>query len=68
MVRRGGRVCLAGFLGGLDPIPDFNPLPQMASGNFFGSFAFGAPEFPLSNVPLQEVIKMAASGELNAKP
>ncbi|KAF4763709.1 hypothetical protein N7455_011012 [Penicillium solitum] len=25
MVRRGGRVCLAGFLGGLAPIPDFNP-------------------------------------------
>ena len=24
---RGGRSCLAGWLGGLDPIPDFNPLP-----------------------------------------
>jgi|SRR5580700_10349942 NADPH2:quinone reductase len=32
MPRRGGRSCLAGFLGGLDPIPDFNPLLQMASG------------------------------------
>lgn len=55
MARRGGRVCLAGFLGGLAPILDFNPLLQMASGvhfSFFGSFVFGTPEFPLSDVPL----------------
>ena len=48
--------CLAGWLGGLDPIPDFNPLLQMASGvylTFFGSFVFGTPGFPLSDVPLQ---------------
>jgi NADPH:quinone reductase len=32
MLRRGGRACLAGWLGGLDPIHDFNPLLQMASG------------------------------------
>jgi NADPH:quinone reductase-like Zn-dependent oxidoreductase len=71
MVHRGGRVCLAGFLGGLAPIPDFNPLLQMASGvhfSFFGSFAFGTPEFPLSDVPLQEVVKMVADGKVNAKP
>jgi Zn-dependent alcohol dehydrogenases len=30
MVHRGGSVCLAGFLGGLDPVPDFSPLLQMA--------------------------------------
>jgi D-arabinose 1-dehydrogenase-like Zn-dependent alcohol dehydrogenase len=45
----GGRSCLAGWLGGLDPIPDFNPLLQMASGvylTFFGSFVFGTPGFP----------------------
>src|SRR5262245_19973713 len=56
MLRRGGRSCLAGWLGGLDPIPDFNPLLQMASGvylTFFGSFVFGTPGFPLSDVPLQ---------------
>ncbi|KAJ5965241.1 hypothetical protein N7481_011955 [Penicillium waksmanii] len=44
---------------------------RMASGvhfSFFGSFAFGTPEFPLSDVPLQDVVKMAASEELNAKP
>src|SRR5580700_6593950 len=32
MLRRGGRACLAGWLGGLAPIKDFNPLLQMASG------------------------------------
>jgi NADPH:quinone reductase len=55
MLRRGGRACLAGFLGGLDPVPDFNPLLQMSSGvhfSFFGSFVFGKPGFPLSDVPL----------------
>jgi NADPH:quinone reductase-like Zn-dependent oxidoreductase len=52
MLRRGGYSCLAGWLGGLDPIPDFNPLLQMASGvylTFFGSFVFGTPGFPLSD-------------------
>jgi NADPH2:quinone reductase len=71
MVRRGGRVCLAGFLGGLAPIASFNPLPQMPSGvqwSFFGSFMFGAPEFPLSDVPLQEIVDRSADGSYKAKP
>ena len=49
MLRRGGTACLAGWLGGLDPIGDFNPLLRMASGvnwNFFGSFVFGNSGFP----------------------
>jgi NADPH:quinone reductase len=49
MLRRGGRSCLAGWLGGLDPIRDFNPLLQMASGvylTFFASFVFGTPGTP----------------------
>src|SRR2546422_3990435 len=65
MLRRGGRSCLAGWLGGLDPIPDFNPLLQMASGvylTFFGSFVFGTPGFPLSDVPLQQIAADAAAG------
>jgi len=54
MLRRDGRACLAGGLGGLAPIADFNPLLQMASGAyliFFGSFVFDIPGFPLSDVP-----------------
>ena len=71
MLRRGGRACLAGWLGGLDPITDFNPLLQMASGvylTFFGSFVFGTPGFPLSDVPLQTIAKEVAAGRLEAKP
>ncbi|HEV3345007.1 MAG TPA: zinc-binding dehydrogenase, partial [Pirellulales bacterium] len=71
MLRRGGRSCLAGWLGGLDPIPNFNPLLQMASGvylTFFGSFVFGTPGFPLSDVPLQQIARDAAAGRLDAKP
>src|ERR1700757_3432878 len=43
MLRRGGRMCLAGWLGGLDPVNDFNPLLQMPSGVYFnllGIFVF----------------------------
>jgi NADPH:quinone reductase-like Zn-dependent oxidoreductase len=71
MIRRGGRLCLAGFLGGLAPFPDFNPLLQMASGvhfSFFGSFVFGEPGFPLSSVPLQDIVEMVAAGEFDAAP
>jgi NADPH:quinone reductase len=71
MLRRGGRACLAGWLGGLDPIADFNPLLQMASGvylTFFGSFVFGTPEFPLSDVPLQSIAEKVAAGRYKAKP
>jgi len=71
MLRRGGSSCLAGWLGGLGPIPDFNPLLQMASGvylTFFGSFVFGTPGFPLSDVPLRQIAEDAAAGRLNVKP
>jgi NADPH:quinone reductase len=71
MLRRGGRACLAGWLGGLAPIKDFNPLLQMSSGvylTFFGSFVFGEPGFPLSDVPLQMIAEHVAAGRLKAKP
>jgi NADPH:quinone reductase-like Zn-dependent oxidoreductase len=71
MLRRGGRACLAGWLGGLAPIADFNPLLQMASGvslTFFGSFVFGTPGFPVSDVPLQDIARDVAAGRLQAKP
>ncbi|CEN62703.1 hypothetical protein ASPCAL09335 [Aspergillus calidoustus] len=71
MLRRGGKMCLAGFLGGLAPVQDFNPLLQMASGvhfSFFGSFVFGQPEFPLSDVPMDKIVKMVADGKFKAQP
>ncbi|WP_435009330.1 zinc-binding alcohol dehydrogenase family protein [Tundrisphaera lichenicola] len=71
ILRRGGRACLAGWLGGLAPIADFNPLLQMASGvylTFFGSFVFGTPGFPLSDVPLRKIAEDVEAGLLEAKP
>src|SRR5262249_53319519 len=71
MLRRGGRACLAGWLGGLAPLAAFNPLLQMASGvylTFFGSFVFGTPGFPLSDVPLQSIAHDVAAGRYKAKP
>jgi NADPH:quinone reductase len=71
MLRRGGRACLAGWLGGLEPIKNFNPLLQMASGvylTFFGSFVFGTPGFPLSDVPLQRIADDVLKGRYKAKP
>jgi hypothetical protein len=35
---------------------------------FFGSFVFGTPGFPLSDVPLQEIAAQVAAGRLRAKP
>jgi NADPH2:quinone reductase len=69
--RRGGRVCEAGFLGGLGPIKDFNPLLQMPSGvhfSFFGSFMFGTKEYPLSDIPFQKIVDRVADGAYKAKP
>jgi len=68
---RHGRICLAGWLGGLEPVQDFNPLLQMASGihfSLFGSFVFGTPEFPVSEIPLQEIVDRVAKGTYKAKP
>ena len=72
MARRGGRVCMAGFLGGADPIENFNPLVHMPSGrhlSFFASaFVYGTPEYPLSDIPFQTIIDRADSGSYRSKP
>ncbi|MFB7719964.1 zinc-binding dehydrogenase [Nocardia sp. NPDC056100] len=70
-VRPRGRVCQAGFLGGLGPVADFAPIADLPSGiqlSFFGSFNFGTPEYPLSAVPFTDFIAKAASGTYHAKP
>ncbi|APA89426.1 zinc-binding dehydrogenase (plasmid) [Paraburkholderia sprentiae WSM5005] len=70
MVRRHGRLCLAGFLGGSSPIRDFTPMAQLPSGvhfSFFGSFMFGTPAFPISEVPMQLIVDRVERGLYKAK-
>ena len=71
LVRRHGRLCQAGFLGGLSPIESFMPIMQMPSGvhfSFFGSFVFGTPGFPASEVPMQTIVERVENGTYKAKP
>jgi NADPH:quinone reductase len=69
MMRRNGRVCLGGFLGGLEPVNSLNPLIHVPSGvqlSVFGSFVLGADEF--SDIPLQLILDEVAAGAYKAKP
>lgn len=71
MLRRGGQVCLVGFLGGGGPLT-VEPVFQMPSGARLSVFASalvtGTPEFPLSEVPFQAFACRAARGVYKAKP
>lgn len=71
MLRRGGQVCLAGFLGGGGPLT-LEPVFQMPSGRRLSVFASavvtGTPEFPLSEIPFQDIVDRVASGIYRAKP
>jgi NADPH:quinone reductase len=72
IARPRGRVCQLGFLGGLEPVADFNPIADLPSGvqfSFYGSaFVLGTSAFPLSDIPLTEMIGKAESGRYQAKP
>jgi NADPH:quinone reductase-like Zn-dependent oxidoreductase len=71
-VRPTGGVCLVGFLGGLEPITDFDPLLDLPSGvrltTFASAFVLGDEYFPTTDVPLQEIVDKASSGVFQAKP
>jgi NADPH2:quinone reductase len=72
LARRGGRVCIAGFLGGGEPLADFDPMRDLPSGrhlSFFGSaFVFGTSEYPLTDVPFQRLVDWAEQSRLRAEP
>jgi NADPH:quinone reductase-like Zn-dependent oxidoreductase len=72
MTRRGGRVCVVGLLDHVDSIANFNPMFQMphvgVHFSCFVSWAFGTPECPLSDVPLQAIVDRIAGGAYKAKP
>jgi NADPH:quinone reductase len=66
-----GRVCQAGFLGGLGPVDQFLPIVDMPSGaqfSFFGSFEVGTAAYPLSAIPFQEIVSKVEAGAYKAKP
>ena len=70
-VRPTGRVCQAGFLGGLGPVADFLPAFDLPSGvqfSFFGSFEIGSPAYPISAIPFQQIVTKAETGVYQAKP
>src|SRR5215471_10817627 len=69
--RASGRVCQAGFLGGLGPVTDFLPIADMPSGvqfSCFGSFEIGTEAYPISAIPFQEIVAKAEAGVYQAKP
>jgi NADPH:quinone reductase len=72
IVRTRGRVCQLGFLGGLEPVADFNPLTDLPTGvqlSFYGSaFVLGTECFPLAEIPLAGMIAKAEAGRYQAKP
>jgi NADPH2:quinone reductase len=72
MARRHGRVCLVGLLDHAEPIASFNPLFQMPQvGVHFSclvSWAFGTPDYPVTDVPFQAIIDRVADGTYKAKP
>jgi NADPH:quinone reductase-like Zn-dependent oxidoreductase len=71
MLRRGGRACVVGFLGGGAPLT-LEPVFQIPSGVYLCVFASalvtGTPEFPLSEIPFQSIVDRVASGAYRAKP
>ena len=71
LTRPGGRMLQAGWLGGLAPVVDFNPMIEMEPGVHFSLFhskVLGSPDFPLSAIPLQNIVKKLEKGEWDAKP
>jgi NADPH2:quinone reductase len=70
-VRAKGRVCQAGFLGGLGPVEGFLPAFDLPSGvqfSFFGSFEVGTDAFALSAIPLQDIVGKVEAGAYRAAP
>jgi NADPH:quinone reductase-like Zn-dependent oxidoreductase len=73
MLRRGGRCCVVGFLGGGEPIAKFDPVFHMPPygvqlSSFASAFVYGTPVYPLSDIPFQTIVDRAAAGDYKAKP
>ena len=70
-LRRGGKACLVGFLGGGDPLT-LQPVFEMAGGRHLSVFAsakdLGSPDFPVSEIPFQAMAQKAAAGRYEVRP
>ena len=71
MLRRGGHVCLVGFLGGGGPVT-LEPVFQIPSGRQLSVFASalvtGTSEFPLAEIPFQKIVDRVAAGTYQGRP
>jgi NADPH:quinone reductase len=70
MARKGGRVCVAGFLGSSESVA-FSWLANMPFGvdlNAFASLLYGTKDFPHSDVPMQKIVDRVANGTYKARP
>jgi NADPH:quinone reductase-like Zn-dependent oxidoreductase len=72
IVRPRGLVCQLGFLGGLEPVAGFDPIADLPTGvqlSFYGSaFVLGTQDFPLTEIPLADMIAKAEASRYQAKP
>lgn len=71
LTKSGGRMLQAGWLGGLEPVKEFNPMLEMKSGVHFSLFhgkVLGSPDFPFSKIPLQRIVQQIENGEWDARP
>ncbi|KAF2099700.1 GroES-like protein [Rhizodiscina lignyota] len=71
LTRPHGRMLQAGWLGGLAPVKDFNPMVEMEPGVqflLFHSKVLGTSAFPMSGIPLQDIVRKIENGEFDAKP
>jgi len=70
-LRRGGRGCQVGFLGGGVAL-NVEPVFQIPNGRYYSTFASaaatGTPDFPLTEIPFQEIVERVAAGIYAAKP
>jgi NADPH:quinone reductase-like Zn-dependent oxidoreductase len=70
-LKRDGRACLAGFLGGGGPLT-LEPVFQIPSGRHLSVLASalvtGGTEYPLDEVPLQKIIDRVNDGIYKASP
>lgn len=69
LTKKGGGVCMAGFLGGTDPVLfDAGSLIGGVRLTSFASYLLGTKDFPASILPMQTLVDHAERGAYQARP